>query len=264
MPDLQTVYLKRPAMATIFELWVAGPHREHLETVGYAVLDEITRIERLFNRYDPASELSRINQYAARTPVKTDVETFTVLEDCVHWYHQTEGRFDISHNSTGSPLTEGLFLQSEGRFIGFGSEEMTLDLGGYAKGYALDKAALILSKFGVESYFIHGGTSSVLTKGMNSNRTDWKIALTNPFDNQDDTVWQRISIRNGGFSCSTSENSCCLVSGPNALIPEIMSTALIYPANTRKPLPQKLLDRYRLSVTFMDKSFKSSEIPTAI
>lgn len=260
MPDLKTVYLKRPSMATIFELWLTGDSSDHLEAAGYAALDEITRIEKLFNRYDPASELSRINLFAAGAPVKTDVETFAVLKDCLRWYSRTDGGFDISLNTGNMPLDEGLFLEEKGRFVGFGSEELLLDLGGYAKGYALDKAAAILSELGVNNYFMHGGTSSALARGEKQGTLSREIALTNPFDIYDEEIWQKIPLENQGFSCSTYGDICYFVTGSNALIPEIISTALAYNQTQHQGWQESLSAEYQLTVRFLQHPQTTPEI----
>ncbi len=59
-----TIHRQGPAMATLFEVILAGEDAEHLEAVACACFDEIERVERLLSRFDPAGEIARINRNA--------------------------------------------------------------------------------------------------------------------------------------------------------------------------------------------------------
>src|SRR5438132_927598 len=82
IPVFGTAYGRRVAMGTYFEVFLAGDDEEHLRAVADAVLDEVVRAERLLSRFDPASEVSRINRLAGQQPVLVDVEVLDVLRTC--------------------------------------------------------------------------------------------------------------------------------------------------------------------------------------
>src|SRR6266699_653221 len=65
------------------------------------------------------------------------------------------------------------------RTIRFDSEGVELDLGGIAKGYAVDKAAQVLRNSGVTSALITSG-SSIYAIGAPPNQSGWKIDVTDP------------------------------------------------------------------------------------
>jgi thiamine biosynthesis lipoprotein len=58
---------------------------------------------------------------------------------------------------------------------------MRLDLGGIAKGYAIDRATEKLKEMGVKNYMINGGGDISLT-GFNSERDKWVVGIKNPRD----------------------------------------------------------------------------------
>jgi hypothetical protein len=53
-------------MGTFFEVFLAGDDGEHLEAVASAAPEEVARLERLLSRYDPFSEVTRLNREAGR------------------------------------------------------------------------------------------------------------------------------------------------------------------------------------------------------
>src|SRR5205823_5190090 len=91
-----TSYRRREAMGTYFEVFLAGDDEEHLDSVAEAVLDEVARIERLLSRFDPASEVSRINRLAGSRPVRVDFEVWGLLQACGDYHRCTEGYFDVT------------------------------------------------------------------------------------------------------------------------------------------------------------------------
>jgi thiamine biosynthesis lipoprotein len=66
--------------------------------------------------------------------------------------------------------------------IRFDREGVELDLGGVAKGYAVDKAAEILRASGVTSAFITAGSSSICAIGAPANQRSWPVEVSDPLD----------------------------------------------------------------------------------
>lgn len=180
LEELRIVHCSRPAMATGFECWLIGTDEEHLAAAAEAALDEVSRLERLLSRFDPTSELWRINRTAAQRPVLVDVDMLAVLNQCDQWWHATDGYFDIAA-ATGLPITwRDVMLDPPQRTIQLAHDGVALDLGGFGKGYALDAAAQILSDCGIERFLLHGGTSSVLARGLDLAGRPWPVALRPP------------------------------------------------------------------------------------
>src|SRR5262245_33335507 len=95
------------AMGTRFELFLTdqgqerGYDRDHLESVGSEVMDEIRRLDGVLSRFDPRSEISRINREAAKRLVRVDREVFGLLEKCNAARRSTAGYFDVAVHTGG-------------------------------------------------------------------------------------------------------------------------------------------------------------------
>mgnify|MGYP003318548856 CR=1 FL=1 len=76
-----------------------------------------------------------------------------------------------------------------------------IDLGAAAKGYASDKAIEILKKNGVKSAIINLG-GNVRTLGMKPDGSEWKVAVRNPFETENEMC----VIRTGEAAVITSGN----------------------------------------------------------
>src|SRR5437763_14639010 len=101
MTETRTAHARREAMGTFFEVFLAGDDDEHLLAVADAALDEVTRLERLLSRFDPASEIARVNREAAGRPVLVDYEVWDLLRACRDPRDRTAGCFDVTAGSGG-------------------------------------------------------------------------------------------------------------------------------------------------------------------
>ena len=217
------------AMATFFDLWLVGVDSQYLQQVAELCCNEISRIEQLLSFYDPGSELSRINREAHLRPIKVERELFSILTHAQECYTNTKGYFDISHASSPDnqaiPLSRKLTLHPDRQCVSM-VPGVKLDLGGYGKGYALDKCSQLLKQYGVESAMLHGGTSSVWAKGHQATGSPWQIQIP---DEGNKHSWRSYTLE-GGFSFSESTHAnrvACAVWTPTALEAEVYSTALV-------------------------------------
>src|SRR5438874_4381645 len=83
-------------MATRFELVLHGANPVSLRAAGEEALEEISRLDRQLNLYNPASELAQVNARAAREPVQVSPELFRLLEKARQLHAETGGAFDIT------------------------------------------------------------------------------------------------------------------------------------------------------------------------
>jgi FAD:protein FMN transferase len=254
-PETMTIRCDRLAMATRFEMLLVGDDEEHLRAVGEAALDEVTRIDCLLSRHNPASEVSRVNLEAAWRPVRVDRELFAILMDCRSWFAKTQGYFDICATGAASSARydRAVELDSEAQTVRFLGLSTRLDFGGYGKGYALDRAGRVLDEFGVAAALMHGGTSSVLARGRSDPGTVWRIGLRDPFGRTPGAEVEWIDLVDRGLSSSAAfgpgqetsdivdpihslpldEAAAITVVAPTALEAEVLSTALLAMGRTR-------------------------------
>ncbi len=164
-----------------------------------AVMQEMHRIDRLMSPYKESSELSRINRDAAREPVEISTELFDLLARSVEFSHLSAGAFDITYASAGHLYdyrkrirpTEAqlatareaigyrhLRLDRGARTVRFSREGVRIDLGGFAKGYAVDNGAAILARHGVRHAVVAAGGDSRML-GDRCGRP-WTVGIRDP------------------------------------------------------------------------------------
>jgi len=164
---------------------------------------EIRRLETLMTTWRPDSEISRVNAAAGKGPVVVSKETYDVVAESLRAAIMSKGTFDITFESLHGlwkfdedldphPPTEAqvkaklplvnyrtvkldpdktsIFLEKEGVKIG---------LGGIAKGYAVDKAAAILDKAGLTSFYVQAG-GDLFTRGKKPDGTEWQTGVRDP------------------------------------------------------------------------------------
>ncbi len=165
------------------------------------VVAEMHRIDHLMSPYKSDSELSKINQKASQHPVIISDELFELLQKSEYYSELTNGAFDISFSSIGylydfrkhqrpdkvqiKALTpqinyQGVRLNKVDKSVKFVNDKIKIDLGGIAKGHAVDRCIDILVKNGVKNAFINaGGDSRVIGK---KNGRLWYIGIRHPRD----------------------------------------------------------------------------------
>lgn len=164
-----------------------------------AVMEEMRRIDTTMSPYKPESDLSRINQRAAREPVKISREMFDLIARSLEVSKLTDGAFDITFSSVGYlydyrkgvapsereiaralPGINYRHVQLDARTstIRFARDGVRIDLGGIAKGHAVDRSIDILKRRGVANALVSaGGDTRVL--GDHRGRP-WMVAVRDP------------------------------------------------------------------------------------
>ena len=179
------------------ELWADRPADG--EAAVLAVLSEMHRIDRAFSPHKPDSELSRLNRAAAAAPFAVSDEMYRLLDQAREFSERSDGAFDISFAAVGRLYDyrhgvapddaalaaaralvdwRGIQLDPQARSVRFARDGMCIDLGGFAKGHAVDCAALRLQAMGIRhAYVSAGGDSRVI--GDRRGRP-WSVAIRDP------------------------------------------------------------------------------------
>jgi len=189
-------------MGTVLELTLVTSH----EPAGRAWIErafgQVAELERLFSSHDPESELSRLNSAAGSGPQDVDRRLVELLGLAMDYASQTQGCFDVSV----APLVQ-LWLRAVERqrvpsaselsrargFVGpealrlFGdarvevvSSGAAIDLGGIAKGYALDRLAAELRERSFGEALLSFGQSSWRALGAPPGESGWRLLLRSP------------------------------------------------------------------------------------
>lgn len=179
------------------ELW--ADERREGEAACAAVIDEMHRIDRTMSPHKPTSELSRVNREAAARPVPLSEEMFGLLQAAQRFAAESDGAFDITYAAAGQLYDyragvrpsdaalakacaavgwRGLELDPARRSVRFARRGMRIDLGGFAKGHAVDNAVALLRRRGIRHAIVSaGGDSRVL--GDRRGRP-WMVAVRDP------------------------------------------------------------------------------------
>lgn len=187
----------RMLMGTVVEIKVDEPDAERYETAVTAAFNAMERIEDLMSLHVPESDVSRLA--AAGGPVRVAPETLEVLQVALEVAAASGGAFDPTlgrlvrlwgfadghprlpepaeiEAAIGGPGLAG--LEVDGRLVSQKSAKDLLDLGGIAKGYAIDRAIEVLAAAGVRHAAVNAGGDMRLL-GERSGRP-WKIGIQHP------------------------------------------------------------------------------------
>jgi thiamine biosynthesis lipoprotein len=215
----------RLSMGCVYTIVSYGNDLARLREAAAAALDEVDRIDRLMSHYKKDSELSRVNREAAKAPVKVDSELFDFIGECLRYGRESEGAFDI----TVGPLMKAWgFFRGEGRMPGeaelaraknsvgyqhvilnqkegtifFDKAGVEIDLGGIAKGYAVDRAVAVLKQNGVTSALVSAGGSTTYALGAPPGKPTWEIEVQDPVER--DRIATRVQLKDQALSVSGS------------------------------------------------------------
>jgi thiamine biosynthesis lipoprotein len=183
------------------ELWLDDDAQA--EAAIDAVMAEMHRVDELMSHYKPESQLSQINARAAREPVKVDRELFDLIRRSLEFSKLTDGAFDITYASVGYlydyrrhirpdaaqiakalPAVDwrSLRFDAVNSTVRFARPGMRIDLGGFAKGYAVDRSIELLRARGVEHASVTAGGDTRII-GDRFGRP-WIIGIRHPDDPQ--------------------------------------------------------------------------------
>ncbi|MFZ5800218.1 MAG: FAD:protein FMN transferase [Candidatus Omnitrophota bacterium] len=159
---------------------------------------EIKRLEKLLNRFDPNSEVGQLNRLGK---LKVSGDTLKVIKKSRLAFNKSSGAFDITvapsvevwrqakqNNKlpdarairTARDLinSQNLLIDENNRIVSFVKPKMQIDLGGIAKGYAVDCAIKKLQEAGVKSALVNLG-GNMYALGSRAGKS-WKIGIRHP------------------------------------------------------------------------------------
>lgn len=193
----------RVIMGTLCEVQVYDSDAVRAKGAIGAALDEMARVDRLLSNYNPASELSRMNQQAFEAPFHASDELFDFVTSSRRFYDDTEKTFDPTVGALvrawgffsrhpGVPSAEQIAaarfatgfdkvqIDPGQRTIRYAVPGLEMDPGGIGKGYAADRATEVLRRIGIRAALVSAGGSSMSAIGHPPGQRAWRIAIFNP------------------------------------------------------------------------------------
>jgi thiamine biosynthesis lipoprotein len=193
----------RPVMGTIAHIVAVAPNTKTAELCIEKAFGELVLVDKRMSDYDAASELSKLNKSGYENSVAVSQELFEVLAAAVEYSKKTDGAFDVTigpvvdvwrkaakeqRKPTDEELAaakekvgyQKLLMDAENRTVKFAVKGMRLDLGGIAKGYAIDRAVRAMRAGRAVGGMVDVGGDIRCFGRRKDNAQEWLVGLQNP------------------------------------------------------------------------------------
>ncbi len=199
------------------EVWAETPVQGQLAL--NAVMTEMERINQLMSPYIESSELSFINASAGKQVVVISDEMFELLDKSIKISELTNGAFDITFASVGylynykenkrpdeatiASLLDAvnykhIVLNKENKTVSFSNEKVKIDLGGIAKGHAVDNSISLLERMGILHGLVTAGGDTRLIGDRRGK--PWIVGIRDPRNKEKQAVV--MPLQNSAMSTS--------------------------------------------------------------
>ncbi len=189
-----------PIMGTDARLEAAAPDEKAARRMFEAALAQFETVNGLMSTYAPDSEISRLNREGAEAAVPLSEHSLAVLAKAAETSELTGGAFDVTyaplrslwreaHEAGSLPSDADVEatlekvghgkLQVEGDAARLAAPGMLVDLGGIAKGYAIDLAAEAMRREGTTSGIVDVG-GDLRFIGLRDGGTRWRVQMRSP------------------------------------------------------------------------------------
>ena len=195
---------------------------------------EMQRIEAVMSVSKPESEVALLNREAAERPVKVSGEVLGILARSIDYCHRSDGLFDITVGplselwgfSGDEPVTvpdssavqelqsltgcDRVHIDWADSTVSFSDAGVEVDLGGIAKGYAVDRAAAVLRSRGIDDFIVNAG-GDLYASGEKEPGVPWRIGIKHP--RNADSIVARLDARNEAVVTSGDYERFVIVDG---------------------------------------------------
>ena len=248
-PECAVAYAQFGAMHTRMEIVLPRIEECEAQEIVRDVEQRVKALERLMNRFDERSPLAVVNALAASEAVVVDDELFMALELCEVFRRGTGGYFDVAASEQARQGAAYL-LDGKNHTIRLASDDVRVDLGGFAKGFALEQVGQMLRERKVESAVVNFGNSSIVALGHHPFGEWWPIGVANRL--RSGCVAEEFRLRDSALSVSGRAESgeyhivnphtglrvagqeLVAVEGRSPLVVEVLSTALYAAPHTHR------------------------------
>jgi FAD:protein FMN transferase len=190
-------------MGNRFEITVVADNAPWASERIDEAVEEIRRIENLLTTFNENSQTNLINRNAGIKPVKVDKEVFDIIQRSKRISSITQGAFDISYGSVDKKLWNfdktmtslpdvvtakklvrlinyrNILLDEKECTVFLKEKGMRIGFGGIGKGYAAERAKLILKQNGVQSGIVNAA-GDLTAWGHQPNGKEWTIGIADP------------------------------------------------------------------------------------
>jgi len=200
-------------MGTLVEITVIPGNEKAIREA----FEALKKVDALMSTYKEDSEISILNREGK---AQVSEETLEVIEDAIKFSNLTDGAFDITCRPlinlwkkakkeekvpTEEEIEEAISLVGyqriilEGNQIRLEKKGMQIDLGGIAKGYAVDKAIEALKKNGIKRALVNAG-GDLYALGTDPQGEKWQIGVQDP--REEDKIIDIIKVKDRAVATS--------------------------------------------------------------
>jgi len=212
-------------MGNRFEISVVDRDITSAEVHIDSAVAEISRIEKLLTTFSDDSQTNEINRNAGIQPVKVDREVFDLIARSIRISDLTQGAFDITYGSIDKSLWnfdlnmkqlpdaetarkavrlinyKNVILNAENTTVFLKEKGMRIGFGGIGKGYAAERAKMVLKERGVQSGVVNA-SGDLTAWGLQPKGEKWTVGIANPDSSHEIFSYMAIS----DMSVATSGN----------------------------------------------------------
>lgn len=207
-------------MGTVVEITIIAKDTGEAEKAAFRSFQEVRRIEYLMSPWIKGGDVFRINQSSGIKWVNVSPETLYIIKKSVEISERSAGGFDITvgplvelwrrARAKGHPPSEeelkrnldlvgfrNILISHEGKVF-LKKEGMSIDLGGIAKGYAVDRAFEVLRRLGYRDLIVNAG-GDLRVGGLKFGQP-WSIGIQDPRNSE--KIIAKISLAEGAIATS--------------------------------------------------------------
>lgn len=209
----------RLLMGTVVEVIIIADNESVARKSIADAFSAMERVDRLMSNFKEESDVSKINRGAGSEAVAVDSDVVEVIKKSIYYSEISDGAFDITiggveelynFEDEGRIPEKGKFKNSvsligykniiiNGNTVRLTKKGIKLDLGGIAKGYAIDKGIDAIKKNGVADALINAG-GDIRAIGESENG-QWKVGVLHPRENgklKDTLLLKDLSVATSG------------------------------------------------------------------
>ncbi|GEO07124.1 FAD:protein FMN transferase [Adhaeribacter aerolatus] len=190
-------------MGNRFELTILAQDEEKAKVSLDAAVAEIQRIEKLLTTFADTSETNKINALAGISPFTPSPEVYELIARSRRISELTQGAFDITYGGVDKSLWnfdtslkrlpsaevaqasvrlvnyKNVLLNPKEKSVLLKYPGMRIGFGGIGKGYAAERAKLVLQQLGIKSGIVNAA-GDLTAWGNQPNGQPWTIGIADP------------------------------------------------------------------------------------
>jgi thiamine biosynthesis lipoprotein len=195
---------------------------------------EVSRIEKLLTTFSESSQTNQINAMAGIEPVRVDQEVYDLIERSLRISALTQGAFDITYGSIDKRLWNfdsamtslpdadmakamvrlinfrNVILNRDARTVFLKEKGMRIGFGGIGKGYAADRAKLVMKNSGVLNGIVNAA-GDLTVWGNQPDGTPWTVGIADP--EKKDLPFASVELTNTAIATSGNYEKFVLING---------------------------------------------------